>query len=57
MKYKSPPDMTNILKQVATKSVIHEVSKINRAITYKNRDDLLLKTDGINIVVSFLISI
>lgn len=52
MKYKSPPDMSNILKQIAKKSVIHEVDKIKRAITYKNNDDLLLKTDGINIVVS-----
>lgn len=48
--------MSSILKQIAKKSVIHEVDKIKRAITYKNKDDLLLKTDGINIVVSFYLS-
>lgn len=51
MQYNRNIDLTNILKEVARKSIISEVPLINRAITYTQKNDLILKTDGINIVV------
>lgn len=51
MQYNRNIDLTNILKEVAKKSIISEVPLINRAITYTQKSDLILKTDGINIVV------
>lgn len=45
--------MTSILKTVAKQSIIWEVPKINRAITYNQNDELFLKTDGINITEMF----
>lgn len=54
MKHKSPPDMSNILKQVAKQSVITQVENVNRAIILQDKNRCsILKTDGINIVVSF----
>ncbi|XP_055383331.1 DNA-directed RNA polymerase I subunit RPA1, partial [Condylostylus longicornis] len=46
-------DISTLLKNLAEKSVVYEVPKIKRAITYTNNDDLILKTDGINIVEMF----
>lgn len=45
-------DLSIVLKDVANKAVITEVPYIKRAITYNKDDDIFLKTDGINIVVS-----
>lgn len=50
--YKSM-DLTNTMREVASKSVIFEVPKIKRAITYMQNDQLTLKTEGINIVEMF----
>lgn len=52
MKHKNI-DLTNLLRNLALKSVIHEVPHINRAITYVNNEVLTLKTDGINIQAMF----
>jgi DNA-directed RNA polymerase I subunit RPA1 len=43
-------DLTAILKDVASKSVLWETSSIKRAITYMKNDRLTLRTDGINIL-------
>ncbi|XP_016947411.1 DNA-directed RNA polymerase I subunit RPA1 [Drosophila biarmipes] len=44
------PDLTSIIRELAGKSVVHQVQHIKRAIIYKGQDDeQLLKTDGINI--------
>lgn len=49
MKYRDV-DISSILREVASKSVIWEVPKIKRAITYTNdKQELVLKTEGINI--------
>lgn len=50
--YKSV-DLTNTMREVAAKSVIWEVPRIKRAITYLQNDQLTLKTEGINIVEMF----
>lgn len=42
-------DLTTILKETASKAVIDEIPLIKRAITYEKDDELMLKTDGINI--------
>ncbi|EDW32058.1 GL11448 [Drosophila persimilis] len=43
------PDLTSIIRELAAKSVVHQVPHIKRAIIYKGNDDeQLLKTDGIN---------
>ncbi|XP_055854133.1 DNA-directed RNA polymerase I subunit RPA1 [Episyrphus balteatus] len=47
------PDIANIIKELADKAIIHQVPKIKRAILYKTNEELLLKTDGINIVEMF----
>lgn len=47
-------DLSTILKDVARKAIISQVPLINRAITYVQKDEIILKTDGINIVVSIL---
>lgn len=52
MSYKNV-DLSIVLKEVARKSVIVEVSQIRRAITYNRDDDIFLKTDGINITEMF----
>lgn len=45
-------NLPEVIKVLAEKSVIWETPNIKRAITYKNNDGaLVLKTDGINIVV------
>lgn len=44
-------DMTNILRDTAKSSVIWEIPKIKRAITFKQNDILSIKTEGINIEV------
>lgn len=44
------PDLTSIIRELATKSIVHRVPNIKRSIIYKgNGDEELLKTDGINI--------
>ncbi|XP_017039260.1 DNA-directed RNA polymerase I subunit RPA1 [Drosophila ficusphila] len=44
------PDLTSIIRELAGKSVVHQVQHIKRAIIYKgSNDEQLLKTDGINI--------
>ncbi|KAH8305928.1 hypothetical protein KR018_004137 [Drosophila ironensis] len=44
------PDLTSIIRDLAGKSVVHQVQHIKRAIIYKGvNDEQLLKTDGINI--------
>lgn len=44
------PDLTSIIRELAGKSVVHQVQHIKRAIIYKgSADEQLLKTDGINI--------
>ncbi|KAH8327289.1 hypothetical protein KR074_009351 [Drosophila pseudoananassae] len=44
------PDLTSIIRELAGKSVVHQVHHIKRAIIYKGgNDEQLLKTDGINI--------
>lgn len=50
MSYKNV-DISIVLKEVASKSVISEVPLIKRAITYNKNDDIFLKTEGINITV------
>lgn len=53
MKYKQP-NISSIIKELAHKTVIHQVDRIKRAIIYKgNKDEQTLKTDGINIVEMF----
>ncbi|GAB0098582.1 DNA-directed RNA polymerase [Sergentomyia squamirostris] len=52
VKFKSL-DLTAMLRQVAQKSIIWQVPAINRAITYLQNDQLILKTQGINIVEMF----
>lgn len=51
MIYNKNIDLSTLLKDMARKSVISQVKNINRAITYVRDDDIVLKTDGINIVV------
>lgn len=46
-------DLTQALRDAARKSIIHEVKHIKRAITIKNKDTLLIKTEGINIIHMF----
>uniref|UniRef100_A0A182JXK7 DNA-directed RNA polymerase subunit n=1 Tax=Anopheles christyi TaxID=43041 RepID=A0A182JXK7_9DIPT len=41
-------DFTKVFREVAAKSVIWEVPRIKRAITYTQNDQLYLKTDGTN---------
>lgn len=47
-------DMTNLLRDTARASVIWQIPKIKRAITFKQNDILCIKTDGINIEVRIL---
>lgn len=47
-------DMTNLLRDTARASVIWQIPKIKRAITFKQNDTLCIKTDGINIEVRML---
>lgn len=53
MKYKNL-DLSVILREVANKAIIVEVPNIKRAITYNQNNDIILKTDGINVTVSYL---
>ena len=46
-------DMTNVLREAASAAIIWQVPKIKRAITFKQNEVLMLKTEGINIHVSF----
>lgn len=52
MNFNKNIDLSSVLKAVAKKSVISQVPLIKRAITYVQNEDIILKTDGINIVVS-----
>lgn len=45
-------DISSVLREVATKSVIWETPNIKRAITYMKNNRLTLRTDGINFHVS-----
>ncbi|XP_037942906.1 DNA-directed RNA polymerase I subunit RPA1 [Teleopsis dalmanni] len=48
------PDISYIIRDIASKCVVHEVKNIKRAIIYKGDNNMeLLKTDGINIVEMF----
>ncbi|XP_013113377.2 DNA-directed RNA polymerase I subunit RPA1 [Stomoxys calcitrans] len=48
------PNISTIIRDLAGKSVVHQVENIKRAIIYKgNNGELTLKTDGINIVEMF----
>lgn len=42
-------DMTSVIRDAARTSVIWEVPKIKRAITFKQNDTLCVKTEGINV--------
>ncbi|CAG9767764.1 unnamed protein product [Ceutorhynchus assimilis] len=42
-------DLTAILRDVASKSVIWETPNIKRAITYMKDQELMMRTDGINV--------
>ncbi|XP_053609913.1 DNA-directed RNA polymerase I subunit RPA1 [Plodia interpunctella] len=46
-------DLSQAVRDAATKSVIHEVKNIKRAITNKEKDVLYIKTEGINILQMF----
>ncbi|GBP50286.1 DNA-directed RNA polymerase I subunit RPA1 [Eumeta japonica] len=46
-------DLSQALRDAASRSVIHEVKNIRRAITIQNKSGVLLKTEGINIVQMF----
>lgn len=48
-------DMTNIVREMARTAVIHEIQKINRAFVHRQKDVLVVTTEGINIGVSRLI--
>ena len=52
MKYKNI-DISTILREAAKKSVIWETNLIKRAITYEANNNIILKTEGINIVEMF----
>jgi hypothetical protein len=51
MKFKNI-DMTNVLREAAKAAILWEVPKIKRAFTHKQKDVLVVTTDGINIGVS-----
>ena len=51
MKFKNI-DMTNVLREAAKAAIIWQVPKINRAFTHKQKEVLVVTTDGINIGVS-----
>lgn len=46
-------DISNVLREVASKSVIWETPNIKRAIVYEKNGRLTLRTDGINFHVSY----
>uniref|UniRef100_A0A1B6E2G9 DNA-directed RNA polymerase n=2 Tax=Clastoptera arizonana TaxID=38151 RepID=A0A1B6E2G9_9HEMI len=46
-------DLSTLLKDLAAKSVIHQVAGIRRAFTNKVEDELVLKTDGLNFAEIF----
>lgn len=46
-------NLAEALRETATKSIIHEVKYIKRAITDKVKDKLHIKTEGINILEMF----
>ncbi|XP_075978329.1 RNA polymerase I subunit RpI1 [Anticarsia gemmatalis] len=46
-------DLSQALRETASKSVIHEIKHIKRAITNKEKNVLYLKTEGINILQMF----
>lgn len=47
-------DLPTILRTVAEKVVLWETPAIKRAFTFQNSEgETILKTDGLNIVVSF----
>lgn len=45
-------DVTNILRELAKASIIHEVPKIKRAFVDRQKNGLVVTTEGINIGVS-----
>lgn len=44
-------DLSTFLRQLAEKTILRQVPRINKAITYMQDDELILKTEGTNIVV------
>lgn len=47
-------DMTNIVREIARLSTIHEVPKLKRAFVHRQNDVLVVTTEGINIGVNIL---
>lgn len=45
-------NLANLLKLEAGKAIIHQVKNINRAFIVAQGDKKMLKTEGINILVS-----
>lgn len=46
-------DLSQILKELAKKAVIYEIPRINRAITFTQNNQLILKTEGVNLQAMF----
>merc|ERR1719239_765677 len=46
-------DMTNVIRQAASKAVVYEVKNIKRAFVLEDKGKMILKTDGINIEAMF----
>lgn len=46
-------DLSTLLRELSSKAVLHQVSGIRRAFTYKANDKLMLKTDGLNLSEMF----
>ncbi|KAL4705922.1 hypothetical protein ACJJTC_017504 [Scirpophaga incertulas] len=46
-------DLSQALKDAASKSVIYEIKNIKRAILSKEKDEIYIKTEGINILQMF----
>lgn len=50
-------DIQMIVKKIAKKVVLWETPCIKKAFTFENqKGEMILKTDGINIVVSFIVT-
>merc|ERR1719419_283189 len=46
-------DMSQVLRQAATKAVVHEVKNIKRSFVLEDKGKMILKTEGINIDAVF----
>lgn len=45
-------DLPTIIRNAADKTVLWETPCIKKAFTFQNKDETILKTDGLNIMVS-----